>query len=321
MTHLYKTTSAVLMAALMVGGNAVYADMWASPAPDCMDSCAVECNNCCNENFWVSGDVLYLTACEGGFGCAFGSTAIESTVSNGQVITSIAEEDRDIDFDWDVGFRVGAGYRFDCSCWDASIYWTHFNENGSGHDCESSAKWKLRFNEVDALLGYTFKYNDCFNIRPFFGARYAKINQSLDTNLVSTVLVVATNASSIVTTTDSDTEHFWGAGPVLGFDANFLLGCGFSVYGNLAGSLLYGEFKDEFNDSNVFTAAVNNCVASKKSCGVLYGLDGGIGVRYEMCYATFQVGLEQHTYFDYNQIGCGGDLNLYGVNASVIVRF
>lgn len=310
MTYVFRTKYVALAAAWMMGMSSLYADM-----------CAPVCEDNCWGNFWVSGDLLYLRGCEEGFGCDFGTTSITTTVSSGKVITGIVEDDEDLDFDWDIGYRVGAGYGFASSCWDTAVYWTHFNENGTGDDDGNHAKWRLRFNEVDAVLGYKLKYGSCFTLRPFFGARYARIRQSISTHLETTVLIAATGASSTVISTRDDRERFWGAGPLLGFEGAFDLGCGFSVYGNLAGNLLYGEFKNEFNDSDVFAAAINNCLSSSESCSVLKGIDAGIGVRYEMCYGILQLGLEHHTYFDYNQIGCGGDLNLYGINASVRVGF
>lgn len=50
-------------------------------------------------------------------------------------------------------------------------------------------------------------------------------------------------------------------------------------------------------------------------------MDFGLGVRYEIKYLTLQGGLEQHTYFGFNEIGCCGDLNLYGFNLSAAIHF
>lgn len=304
-----------LTAALFISFNSLYGAV-------CTDTCHVEsfCDDDC-ENFWASADVLFWRACEDGFECSFGTTKISTGVSDGRIVSDIREKDKDIDFDWDAGFRIGAGYTFDCSCWEGAIYWTHFNENGNSHDCNNHAKWKLTFNQIDTVLGYEFNYNSCFNFRPFFGARYAQINQRLSTHLETIITAEATESTSTAITIKKDREHFWGAGPLFGLEGNYFLGCSFSIYGNLAGSFLYGNFKNNFFDSDLFTTAINNCHSTKNHCGVLTGFDAGLGVRYEICSVTLQLGLEHHTYFDFNQIGCGGDLNLYGINASAVVRF
>lgn len=325
MTYVFRTKYVAFVAALVIGVSDVYADRCATEAPACEEFCVVSpdcnCNDTCCGNFWVNGDLLCLRACVDGFGCDFGTTEINTTVSAGKVITDILESDDEIRFDWDLGFRLGGGYNFGCSCWDAAISWTHLNEKGKGCKDHNRAHWKLRFNEVDGAMGYNFKCYDCFNFRPFLGVRYARIDQHLHTHLETTIAVIATGASSIAVSTKHDHEKFWGAGPLVGFEADWCIGCGLSVYGNLSGNFLYGEFKNRFNDSDVFTAAISNCNAHSKSCTVLKGFDAGVGLRYEMCYATLQLGLEHHSYLDYNQIGCGGDFNLYGANASVIVRF
>ncbi len=317
MTYVFRTKDAALVAALLVGVGNVYADDYAPSAPAYDNSCCEE--SCCECNFFLRADLLYWTACEAGFGCDFGSTSITNTVANGQIVTDISERDDDIDFNWRLGFRVGAGYEFS-SCWDFGAYWTYYRGRGDGHREDNRAHWKLRFDEVDVLLGYKLQYN-CFTLRPFFGARYAKIDQRLNTHLESTILIAATGASSVAVSSKQDKENFWGAGPVLGFEGVFDLGCGFSFYGNLDGNFLYGDFKSRFNDSDVFTLAVNNCNSHSKSCAVLTGYDAGFGFRYEFCWFAMQVGWEHHTYFDYNQIGCGGDLSLYGLDVAIAVRF
>jgi len=321
MTYGFRRKYAALIAALIMSLSNTCAHAYAQTAYP--GSMGVYGNGNCCENFWASGDLLYLTSCVDGFECAFGNTDITTSVSNGKIVTDIEERDSDIKSDWNAGFRLGIGYDEECSCWDTALLWTHFNQNNTDHaKCHNRAKWKLRFNEVDALVGYKINCSRCFSVRPFFGARYAKIDQKLTTHLSTPITITATHARSVVVSTKNDHERFWGAGPILGFEGEFFLSCGFSAYGNFSGNFLYGMFKNRFNDSDIFKAAVNNCDSSSESCGVLTGFDAGVGVRYATeCGATLQLGLEHHKYSDYNQIGCGGDLNLYGVNVSVNMRF
>lgn len=316
MTYVWRTKYVAMLAALIIG----VVDIGAEPSL-AAPSIGGSCETSCFDNVWISGDVLYLRASEDGFGCDFGLTNIATTVESGKVVTNIWERDREIDFNWNPGFRLGLGYDLEDDCWDTAVYWTSFYEKNKHRECNNRAHWKLRFNEVDAVLGYNLTYGQCFNIRPFFGARYANIQQTLSTHLETEILVLATNANSLAISKKRNRERFWGAGPLLGFDAGFKLGCGFSVYGNLAGTFLYGTFKNKFNDSDSFTAAISNCLAHSKNNSVLMGYDAGLGLRYELCSVTLQLGLEQHGYFDFNKIGCGGDLNLYGFNASAIFRF
>lgn len=326
MTFFSTKKFVAIIAALIMGISHVYADADADnceqPTKNFQSPCSdvTFCNDdCCNNNWWVFGDLLCWRACEDGFSCDFGTTNIVNTVTNGQLVTSINEHDKEIHFDWNLGFRVGAGYHLPCDCWDAVVYWTHFHEKGQGHACENRAHWKLMFNTVDALLGYNYCCGSCFTIKPFLGVRYAKINQRLRTRLETTI--TAATGSSMVISTERNREHFWGAGPQLGFEADWNLGCGFSVYGGLAGNLLYGHFDVKFDDVNAFVLALNECHAKKDTRACQTGLDGSIGVRWDYNCVTLQLGLEHHRYFDFNKMGCGGNLNLYGGNASIIVRF
>lgn len=315
----YVTLAATLIMSSAYANGRATANEKASAPKGGVEYSACENRHC--ENRWmISGDLLYWTACEGGFGCDFGTTTITTTVSNGQVVTDIREKDKDIDFDWNLGFRVGTGYEF-ASCWDLDAYWTYFHANGRGHDGDNRARWKLRFSEVDLLTGYRFKYKSCFGLRPFGGLRYANISQNISTHLESAIIVAATNSSSLAISTKRNNEWFWGVGPLFGFEGDYYFGAGFSCYGNLAGNFLYGRFKNKFNEKDVFTAAVSRCHSKSENCTILTGFDAGLGFRYKVNCLTLQLGWEHHTYFDYNQLGCSGDLNLYGLNASIILRF
>lgn len=320
MSYVFRKKYVALLAALIISMSNVYADKCESSAPAC---CAEPvCQECFCQNFWIDAEFIYLRTCEGGFGCGYGDTSITNTIVDGIVTTDIVESDREIDFEWAPGFRVGAGYAFDCSCWDIAVFYTHLYEKGHAHHDDNSAHWKLTFNEADAAVGYKLNYCDCFTFRPFFGARYARIHQSFHSHLESPITIVrATTVTDLAISTKNDTEHFWGAGPLFGFEGDFDVGCGFSVYGDLAGNFLFGKFRNKFNDTDFFTTATSGCNSHSKSCAVLTGYDAGIGVRYCICGVTIQLGVEQHAYFDFNKIGCNGDLNLYGFNAGVRYTF
>ncbi len=311
----------VLVLMLILGVSNIYANEYAEEACISNEGSSEPCNECCCGTPWVSADLLYLSVCEGGFDCDLGTTSITKTLTDGKNVTDVREKSEEIAFGWTPGFRVGVGYDFASSCFEAALYWTRFSDTGSGHEANNYAKLDLRFNEVDALLGYKLTYCDRFTLMPFLGVRYAKIDQALSSHLESTILIRATNARSVVVSTKHDTQHFWGIGPLFGLEGNLYFGCGFSIYGILAGNFLYGDFENDFNKSDIFTQAVNTSVSSSENCAVLTGFDAGLGLRYAFCFATLQLGWEHHTYFDYNTIGCGGDLNLYGLNASVIFHF
>ncbi len=272
-----------------------------------------------HSNVWVSGDFIIWGACEDGFSCQFGDTTINTTIVNSIPTTAITEHDKDIDFKWEPGFRVGAGVDWPCSGWETAVMWTHYNGKGNGHDGHNHAHWWLHFNVADAILARNFWIGSCVYLKPFTGLRYAIIKQGLRAHL-ETDIIAATGAS-VAHTTLHDKQSFWGLGPELGLEADVYIGCRWSLYASLAGAIIYGHTITKFRDKDLFTLAANTCKASGDSCTNQMVLDMAIGIRWEFKYLTFSAGLEDHNYFDYNHIGCGGNLNLYGANVSAAVHF
>ncbi len=272
-----------------------------------------------SSNLWISGDLLYWTVNEDGFGCEFGSTTINTTIVGSIPTTAITEHDRDIDFDWKPGFRVGIGGDWPCSGWDTGAYWTWYKGKGHGHFHHNRAHWNMDFNVGDAVLGRRFQVGKCVNLRPFVGLRYAQIEQKLHSNLKTKI--IAATGNSIVYSTFRNKQKFWGFGPELGLEADFYIGNRWSVYGELDGAVLYGHTGTSFRNRDAFALANAICNASGEWDVVDYVLDYGLGIRYELKHLTLQLGLEHHTYFDFNEISCNGDLNLYGANFSAVIHF
>ena len=192
-------------------------------------------------NFWVSGDLLIWNVCEDGFSCEFGSTTIKTSIVNSKPTTAISQSDKDIDFEWGLGFRVGAGVDWPCSGWDFAVYWTHYNGDGDGRDGHNHADWWLHFNVYDAVFGRKFWVGSCVDLRPFTGLRYAQIKQGLRTSLETDI--IAATGSSVAFSSIKDKQKLWALGPELGLEANFYFAHRWSIYGNIAGAALYGHTK------------------------------------------------------------------------------
>jgi hypothetical protein len=105
-------------------------------------------------------------------------------------------------FEWDFGFRLGAGYGLKRDGWDFFGQWTRFvtdaHDNGSissssfflpiwAHPdfstlpfdpiTETKAHWMLQFNAIDAGLGRSFYISKYFVLRPFIGPSSIWIHQ------------------------------------------------------------------------------------------------------------------------------------------------
>jgi Legionella pneumophila major outer membrane protein precursor len=272
-----------------------------------------------SSNLWISGDLLYWTVSEDGFDCNFGPTAIHTTTVNEIPTTAITEHNRDLDFDWEPGFRIGIGGDWPCSGWDTGAFWTWYHGRGHGHQDHNHAHWKMHFNVADAVFGRRFWVGKCVNLRPFGGFRYAQIEQTLRSNLQTKI--IASTGSGIVRSTYHKKQKYWGFGPELGLEADFYIGKRWSVYGDLDGAVLYGHNGTSFHNKDASALANNICNSSGKSHSMKYVLDYGLGIRYELNHWTLQLGLEQHTYFGFNAMGCRGNLNLYGANLSAALHF
>ena len=334
MTKLFTKKNVTLFIVSLICSGPVFADQPATGPFSYISSASSSARNqdvsspevsCDKSGVWVSGDLLYWTVCEGGFACDYGSTAITKTFNGTKTVTVIDEESGDLDFEWDFGFRLGAGYK-GSSCWDAAAYWTHFRSDGDSHNGANQADWKLKFDEADAVFGYKLQYCKVNHIKrvtltPSLGVRYAQINQNFSSHVETSLPGATLGSTTQAITTKSNSERFWGVGPLLGFETDFCFGKGFGAYGNLAGTVLYGNFKIASDESTVFTAIINDCATSANNCAVIPGFNAGVGLSYEISFVQLKCGWDHHTYFDYNKIGSNGNLNLYGVNGSVTFIF
>ena len=155
--------------------------------------------------------------------------------------------------------------------------------------------------------------------------KYVRIDQKLHSKFVSTIQDVS---GSIDRTRSRGhlKEHFWGVGPELGIEGDWDVGCGFSLYGDVSVSILYGTFHVRSDQTDVFTSVTNINHLRKHTQACQTVLDVGFGVRWQTCFCNgiilgLQLGLEDHRYFNLNQF-CGyGDLSLDGVSFGVCLGF
>lgn len=283
---------------------------------------------------------------------------------------------------WTGGYRLGLDYAVPCSCWDIGLVFTHIDNKKCssksspndairtvvgttttvtlaslidtgiqfGSDALSSvshadATWKLDFNTLDLKAGQHFAFLKCFDLHPFLGLRYLDIHQKYRIALRSQDdLSLPSNTFGYARTISH--SRYWAVGFQGGFDLDWKIGCGFNLYSQVAGGLVYGrqnsrehllqlttvrntivnttilEFSDQealFNDKNdqcranfdlvlglAWTALITNCSS-----------------------VTFNVGWEFHKFFDQNffrSIGTnigdtGGDLLLQGVTFGASYNF
>lgn len=312
---------------------------------DCY-SCQPACCGC--GNGFISAELLYWRPFVGGIDeCGSGNFS-ETIASDGRVISRFNGRARNPDFDWDPGFRLGAGYEFACSNWGVAAFYTYFHSRSHGsnsHDSDSNSsesygfdnrenrlRWNINFDLIDVVAGYEADVGSCFTFRPFIGLRGARIDQKVHRgHFQSSGDNFSTSSNDYFSTNRNhfggkNHEKFTGVGPLVGIEADWNVWCGFRLYANASTSWLYGKFRVRLNEFDNFDYFDDFCHIRKNLDATLANFDAGLGIRWETCFCGdmrlfLQLGLEHHQYFNYNRIGEYGDLSFDGVNFSVAIGF
>jgi len=234
-------------------------------------------------NWFVMLDVLYWRTKLGGTEYAY--TDQDPTAS-----LPIKGRTKHMEFDWDCGLRVGLGYNFDYDGWSLSGQYTWFDTSGSDSTraglnssvvplrgsssiagtangiqdffvfCTSAkSQFDMSYQAIDVELGRDYYVSSKLALRPFWGVKTAWIDLEQTTRYTGgnptggndSILGLSRNTVHI-----RENSDFWGVGPRTGIDTRWYLGEGFSIFGNIAGALLYGYFdvdhKERFTASNDF---------------------------------------------------------------------
>ncbi|MFI5333554.1 MAG: Lpg1974 family pore-forming outer membrane protein [Chlamydiales bacterium] len=230
-----------------------------------------------SSDFNVFAGLIVWTAKEAGSDCW-----AEVITSNGSASSNTL---RQVDFGWDPGFRIGAGYRLSHDHWDTQAYYTHFqtigkdhvsngpgtvhsaflgnfyvnNPNGSGLSGPSYQKasidWTIHFNMLDWELGRNFLVSKSLALRPFLGLKGGSIAQSMHTEWQNPDL---SGAAFFNLGRENLKNNFWGIGPEVGINTRWRL-CAreyqsFHLFGDFSGALMWGHwsfgdlFKNDIGD-------------------------------------------------------------------------
>jgi len=180
MTYIHKRIHVAIIALLIALTGQANAASNSYIGEECGDPCYCE-PACCGKGF-VSADLLYWRAFQGGLDNCFPIENIDYVSSGGNVVSKFKGEGKDPDFDWQAGFRVGLGYEFG-NGWDVGVFWTHFHSNSKENEGDQlRLRWKLDFEVLDIVAGRAFDVGSCFVVRPFVGLRGARIEQKVRLN-------------------------------------------------------------------------------------------------------------------------------------------
>ncbi len=220
-----------------VFGN--YGARSASAAPQ-TDGCGV----------FITGDFLWWKLYEGG---------TEYAIKNKEpvAVNNIHGPIKHLNFNWEPGFKAGLGYLFDRDGWDLYLNFTYLKTRAHSSTSSSvegiipllgeqtltfgqaSAHWKIHFYDLDLVLGRAYFVSKYLALHPYFGLTSAWIQQRRRATYEDTVSLKLKGRN-----------NFWGIGPKLGTEAQFYLGRNFSLYGSVAGALLWGRFSVKEEEKN-----------------------------------------------------------------------
>ncbi|MBA2727125.1 MAG: hypothetical protein H0U49_03015 [Parachlamydiaceae bacterium] len=331
MTFIKKIHVAVALLLISSIGNAY--------EPNCnLFQCEIDDCSPCQPSCWgkgfISADLLYWRAFESGLDRCVPVRTCDTITCDDRVVSRFKGKGRNPHFRWDPGFRIGFGYAPACSDWGVAAFWTHFHSHANrSENCRSEHRWKLDLDTVDVVLGYDFDLNCCVHLRPFGGVRWANIDQHLNFGQGFESRSDCSSSSSNPRGSNdlnfSKThlkQDFSGVGPLLGLEADWKIGCGFSFYISGAVSWLYGKFHINKQNSNVSADTASYWSERTRLDANVAATDAGLGVRWQTCIfgnkqLFLQLGLEHHRYYDFNRIGNYGDLSFDGANFSAAIEF
>jgi len=187
---------------------------------------------------------------------------------------------KDVDFDWDWGLRVGLGYNFDHDGWNFRFGYTWFENSGSSSTrgglnssviplkgsstivagpyiteppinqflfCASAkSQFGFDYQAIDLDVGRAYYISSKLSYRPFWGLKTAWIDQEQIVRYTGGKSVQSSIGENLGLSNNTvhiqDDCDFWGLGPRVGVDSKWYLGYGVSIFGNVAGALLFGLF-------------------------------------------------------------------------------
>jgi hypothetical protein len=267
-------------------------------------------------NAFATADYLYWLAQEDGLSYATNLTnGTKGSVEN-------------LNFQWDSGFRTGVGYRMPHDRWELFANWTHFITDADAQISSFSdylypewatmvgptstnlvtyidARWDLHLNLIDGEIARAFQATHCLSLRPHVGVRGAWIDQSYKTNLAG-----GKNGATTIYLDNIDMQNdFQGVGLRTGLDTEWTVWRCFSLFGNISGSLLYGNFQisrveQQSNSTQIALATIIDIVDAFYQ--LVPTMDIALGLRFDYTFARrvalrLQAGWEFNDFFSQNK--------------------
>jgi Legionella pneumophila major outer membrane protein precursor len=204
---------------------------------------------------FVDGDYLYQQAHRNTLD--FAVTSPNTQLLPGGVIDSL-------NYQASSGFRFGAGYELPGQNWAVGVHYSYLHNTdaaqvnapdngalyatltraGTFDQVESAfATTSLNYNVVDIEASTHLSVNPTLDVNVFGGVRLAWIDQTFGATYNG-------GPSGAVNATVDSPVYFFGAGLTCAAEAEWKIYRGFGIYGRARVSLLSGQFRDSFTETN-----------------------------------------------------------------------
>ena len=230
----------------------------------------------------------------------------------------------DFDYQYHAGFQAGLSVNTPYDKWmiGANYLWLRAHSNVSstppaGYAYASSyfaygmqvvssvsGTWNLGMDLLDLYLNRPFYAGTKWTVEPVFGLRGGWIRQAMH---LATGPTTYDNVSSGVYQRAIFRSNSWLIGPRGGLQSNWLLGCGFSLFGDLSASLLYTRYPT-LSTRSTGGGGVLILGTHDGYSALTPNLDTGMGLRWgsyfsgQRYYFDFSAAYNFSAYFSQNQL-------------------
>lgn len=304
---------------------------WGYLAPAYL-TCGQGCDPCCGglDNLRFRVDFLWWRAYEEGLALGY----VEE-LDEGNFGVGVRSHKKDINPRYEPGFRLGLASVCPCDCgWDVALNWTHFHTKayakahedccdfGEFHfdslwerfaDLEEAgfarSRWNLDLDLLDLEFGRKFYIASCLVARPYFGLRGARVDQSYRVYSLAEF-----GTSDGYETIVRSKNNFLAVGPRVGAYLELDFGCGFSLFGDAAASILFGKTDVHSSEFVGIVESVNESFLEYQEKSSPHRnsravTDLAFGIQWDHCCewcnrchpVSIALAWEHHAFWDFNQ--------------------
>lgn len=272
----------------------------------------------------IFANLIVWTAKEAGADCWAEVITSDSSTSSNDI--------HQVNFGWDPGFKVGAGYKMKHDQWDTQIYYTWFrtrgkdyissepgavhstflgnfyvnNPDGAGLSGPSYQKagidWSIHFNMIDWELNRKFYISKSLALHPFLGIKGGWIGQSIHTKWLNPDL---SGSEFFNIGMENLKNNYWGIGPRAGINTKWNLFSNQSQFyflGNFSGAIMWGHwsFADDFQNDLSQQVSVNlqNIYGGSSMMQVFMGFEWNSNFSQNRCRFSAKLGYEMQFWLD-----------------------